>query len=419
VRYTVASMNGGPVLLVEPLPGATTAAVGAWIRSGSAHEPARLAGITHLLEHLLLRRCGAHTPEAIAELVDSLGGAIDAFTTRDCCAITAHVPAVRLSEAAGLVLDALFDPRPLPDDVDLEQRVIAAEFDLVQDSPAEMAAEKALEACWGDHPLARPVMGRREVVRALGVDDLVRFHRERFTPDHLVLVVVGAVTEREVRDWLDRLPQRPGRLPALTAPGWRTGFLLEEREGLEQIYANLVFPGLPSDHEDMMALGVLHQLLGAGNSSRLFRELRDHLGLVYEVDSSIFSTAAAGVLEVTFSCPVRVADRCWSAVLQVLEEVAAGGVGEREVELARQAMAAGLVLGAEGTDALMAAHAGELLGRQRRFDAALLQRELDAVTVARVRSLAAEVLRLDALAGAVCGPHGGALLPASLARSVA
>ena len=168
-----------------------------------------------------------------------------------------------------------------------------------------------------------------------------------------------------------------------------------------------------------MALSVLHQLLGAGNSSRLFRELRDHLGLVYEVDSSIFSTAAAGVLEVTFSCPVRVAERCWSAILQVLEEVAGGGIGDREVELARQAMSAGLVLGAEGTDALMAAHAGELLGRQRRFDAALLQRELDAVSPERVRRLAADVLRLDTLAGAVCGPHGGALLPASLARSVA
>jgi predicted Zn-dependent peptidase len=412
-------MNGGPVLLVEPLPGATTAAVGAWIRSGSAHEPARLAGITHLLEHLLLRRCGERSPEAIAELVDSVGGAVDAFTTRDFCAITAHVPADRLSETADLMLDALFDPRPVADDVDLEQRVIAAEFDLVQDSPAEMAAEKALEACWGDHPLARPVMGRREVVRGLAGDDLVSFHRERFIADHVVLVAAGAVTEAEATGWLARLPRRPGRLPELTAPAWHTGFLLEEREGLEQIYANLVLPGLPSDHDDIMALGVLHQLLGAGNSSRLFRELRDHLGLVYEVDSSIFSTAVAGVLEVMFSCPVRVAERCWSAVLQVLDDVARGGINEREVELARRAMAAGLVLGAEGSDALMTAHAGELLARRRRFDAAQLRRELDAVTVARVRALASSVLRLDALAGAVCGPHGGALLPASLARSVA
>ena len=419
MRYTVASMNGGPVLLVEPLPGAATAAVGAWIRSGSAHEPARIAGITHLLEHLLLRRCGERSPEAIAELVDSVGGGVDAFTTRDCCAITAHVPADRLSETADLVLDALFEPRPLADDVSLEQRVIAAEFDLVQDSPAEVAAEKALEACWGDHPLARPVMGRREVVRSLAIDDLIRFHRERFTADHLVLVVVGAVTEAEVHRWTARVPRRPGRLPALTAPAWRSGFLLEEREGLEQIYANLVLPGLPADHEDIMALGVLHQLLGAGNSSRLFRELRDHLGLVYEVDSSIFSTAVAGVLEVTFSCPARVAERCWGAVLQVLEDVSRGGIGEREVELARRAMAAGLVLGAEGSDALMAAHAGELLARRRRFDAAQLQRELDAVTLSRVRELAATLLRLDAVAGAVCGPHGGALLPASLARSVA
>jgi type II secretory pathway pseudopilin PulG len=107
MRYTVASMNGGPVLLVEPLPGAATAAVGAWIRSGSAHEPARLAGITHLLEHLLLRRC-----EAIAGW--SVGGRRDRPSPP---ATAARSPPVGrpVAEAADLVLDALFDPRPLAD----------------------------------------------------------------------------------------------------------------------------------------------------------------------------------------------------------------------------------------------------------------------------------------------------------------
>ncbi|OYV99918.1 MAG: hypothetical protein B7Z61_13880, partial [Acidobacteria bacterium 37-71-11] len=92
-------MESPPTIFVHVLPGSATAAVGAWVRSGSAHEDAAAAGITHLLEHLLLRRSGERTPEAIAELIDSLGGAVDAFTTREACAVTAHVPAERFDEA--------------------------------------------------------------------------------------------------------------------------------------------------------------------------------------------------------------------------------------------------------------------------------------------------------------------------------
>ncbi|TAM53936.1 MAG: insulinase family protein [Acidobacteria bacterium] len=412
-------MESGPTIFVHPLPGSATAAVGAWVRSGSADEDAGAAGITHLLEHLLLRRSGERTPEAISELIDSLGGAVDAFTTHEACAVTAHVPAERFEEALDLVLDAVFRPRLVASEVELERRVVAAEFDLIQDSPAEVVAESALAACWGDHPLARPVLGRREVVERLGVDDLDRFHRTRFTPANLLLVAAGPADESRIRERVARARGGGTPPPPLTAPTWRAGVAVEERDGLEQLYANLVLPALPSGDPEVLTLGVLNQLLGGGTSSRLFRELRDRLGLVYDVGSSIFAAAVAGVLEVTFSAPVRQAGACWDAVLRVLGDVAAGRVTDGEVSLARQALASGIVLGAEGTDALMEAHAGELLARARPFDAGVVRRELDGVTPDRVRALAARVVRLDAIAGAVCGPGAGLRLPAGLAQRVA
>jgi predicted Zn-dependent peptidase len=412
-------MDAAPVLLVEPIPDAETVAVGAWVRCGSAHEPTDSAGITHLLEHLLLRRCGERTPEDISELIDALGGEVDAFTAREACAVTVHVPAERFGEALDLVLDAVFRPRLEAEDVALEQRVIAAEFDLIQDSPAEFAAERALAACWGDHPLARPVLGRREVVERLKAADLARFHRRRFTAENLLLVAVGPVDETGIRARLDELPRAGTLPPGMGVPAWHNGVLVEEREGLEQLYANLVLPALPAGHPEALTLGVLHQLLGGGAASRLFRELRDHLGLVYDVASSVYATAVAGVLEITFSAPARQVEACWDAVLRVLADVGAGRIGEAEVELAKRALAAAVVLGTEGTDALMEAHATEFLSRGHRFDAAAVQRELALVSVERVRALAEVVVRLDAIAGAVCGPPVGLRLPGSLPRRVA
>jgi predicted Zn-dependent peptidase len=411
-------MQAGPVLLVEPLPGATTA-VGAWIRCGSAHEDATTAGITHLIEHLLLRRCGARTPEAIAELIDSLGGAVDAFTTREACAVTAHVPAERFEEAFNLILDAVFTPRLASEDVELERRVVAAEFDLVQDSPAETAAENALRACWGDHPLARPVLGRREIVQGLAAADLARHHACHFTADNLVMVVAGPVDEERIAARLAALPAGGAPPRALSPLVWQPGVVVEERDGLEQIYANLVFPGLSATDPDILVLGVLHQLLGGGASSRLFRELRERLGLVYEIATSIYASSGGGVLELTFSAPVRNVEACWDGICAVLGEVGAGGVSESEVELAQRALIAGVTLGSDGADALMEANAGEFLARGRRFDPRRVRRELEAVTLAQVRALAARVVRLDRVAGAVCGPQAGVRLPGTLAQRVA
>lgn len=411
-------MDGGPVIVVESMPHAHTAAVGAFVRSGSAHEPPQLAGITHLIEHLLLRRTARRGTAEIAELIDALGGGLDVYTTRETCAMTAHVPASRLREALDLIVDALFAPRFVAGDVRLERSIVAAEFDMVQDSPAESVAERALLAAWGGHPLARPVLGERQVVQRLGVGDLRRYHRERFTTARLLVVAAGPVSEAEIARQLP--PPSPATPePVLPPPTWHPGVLVEERDGLEQVYVNLVMPGLPAGDPDGLVLAVLHQLLGAGNASRLFRELRDYRGLVYEVESAVDATSLGGVLEVVFSAPLRQVTAAWGVVLKVLEEVAAGRITDREVALAKESLASAIVLGTEGPDALMDAHASEMLARGRRFEAARLALELDAVSPERVRELARRLVRLDALAGAVCGPQRGLALPAGVTRRVA
>ncbi len=417
-RYTFTLMGGEPVVIVEPM-ASPTAAVGVWVRSGSAHEPPHLAGATHLLEHLLLRRCGQRTPEAIAELVDSLGGDVNAYTTREACAVVAHVPENRRSEALDLVLDAVFHPTFTDEDVRLEQRVVAAEFDLYRDSPAETAAEKALEACWGDHPLARPILGDPAVVGSLSREVLRAFHAAHFGRDRAVVVAVGPWDEAELSARLGEKPAAANGEVTLSAPCWRAHLEVVERSSLEQVYVHGVFPGLPEDSPELPVLEVLNQLLGGGTASRLFRTLRDRLGLVYEVGSSVLAARGAGALEVGFSAPAERGQQAWEALLAVLEEVAAGRFEAREVELAKQALAASIALGAAAPDSLMEAHAGEYLSRGRRFSQREVEAEIRRVSPGEVRELAARVLNLDLLAGAVVGPPGRAGVPALLARRVA
>ncbi len=416
--YTSSSMGAGSAVIVERVPTAT-AAVGVWMQVGSAVEPGEQAGITHLVEHLLLRRCGARTPEAIAQLIDSLGGQVDAFTTREVCAVTAHVPSNRKEEALALLLDAVFAPRFVPEDVAIEKGVVAAEFEVIQDSPAEVAAEKALMACWGAHPLARPVLGFRETVANLQCEHLQSFHRRFFGQQHALLVAVGDWEEPQLERLWTSLPKAEESVKTLEAPAFVPRLEVEERAGLEQVYVHLTFPGLAARDVRLPTLAVLDQLLGSGNSSRLFRELRDRLGLVYEVQSSLYATAAAGVLEVSFAAPASRATRAWDAFLGVLEAVSRGHIAPWEVDLAKQALCASVVLGTSSPDALLEAHAGEFLARGRRFSGGRVEEEIKAVRLEDVQKMASQLLSLEWLAGAVCGPPGGLGIPESLLAKVA
>ncbi|MCS7183202.1 MAG: insulinase family protein [Thermoanaerobaculum sp.] len=403
-------MEGDLSLIVERTEG-PTAAVGVWVRSGSAHEAVQEAGMTHLLEHLLLRRCGDRTPEAIAELVDSLGGNVNAYTTREACAVVAHVPATRRQEALDLLLDAMFFPSFNDEDVALEQRVVAAEFDLYRDSPGETAAEKALVACWGEHPLARPILGDAQVVMNLSRSALLAFHQSRFGRNRALLVAVGPWDEGELADRLAVMPRAANGQVILPPPAWQSRLVVEERDSLEQVYVHLVFPGLAQDDPQLPVLEVLTQLLGGGPASRLFRQLRDRLGLVYEVGSGLLVTQVAGALEVSFSAPAARGRQAWEALLGVLEEVAGGRLEDREVELAKKALLASIVLGASSPDALLEAHAGEFLSRNRRFSQQELEREIGQVSAQEVRAMACKVLDPSLLAGAVCGPRGQVWVP--------
>lgn len=405
-------------LIVERRPG-PTAAIGVWIETGSCHESKERAGATHLLEHLLLRRCGQRSPESIAELIDSLGGDVNAYTTREACAVVAHVPASRRAEALNLVLDAVFHPSFNQEDVELEKRVVAAEFDLYHDSPAETVAEKALAACWGDHPLARPILGQPEVVASLTCEQLLAFHRARFGQQRALVAAVGPWDEEELRQQLAAQPLAVDGLGCLPPVSWHGRLSVEERPSLEQVYVHLVFPGLPADSPELPVLEVLSQVLGGGTASRLFRLLRDQLGLVYEVGSSLLVAKTAGLLEVGFSAPAARAGQAWDALFSVLTDLASGRISEREVALAQQALTAGIVLGAAAPDSLMEAHAGEYLSRRRRFSPEEVEAEIRRVETDQVRGLAARVLNFELLAGAVCGPPGQVVVPSELLRRVA
>lgn len=397
-----------PALLIQTTPGHETVAAGVWIARGAAHDPQTIAGATHLVEHLTLRACGAHDRRALARLVDRLGGEVDAWTSSELMGISINTTADATGDALDLLVDAVLSPTFEPDDVELERRVTRAELELVADDPAEKVGEALLKAAWGEHPLARPVIGTFETLDALTPGILRDHHEGLVRPGNMMAAVVGDVSPDEVVSRLSRLPlDQVPTVPELPPLRWHGAHLDLSREGTDQVHARLAFEALAVSDPRTPAMVVLNRTLGDGASSRLFQRLREEEGLTYDIWSGPVMWRPGGFLEVGWACAPQAFADSWRLVLDELVRITRD-LADEEVEVAKEGILRGLRMDMESPAARCSLDVGEMLERNRRFHPAVVCRELEAVTRDDVIGLAAEILQPDSCASAVCGPEGAA-----------
>jgi predicted Zn-dependent peptidase len=218
--------------------------------------------------------------------------------------------------------------------------------------------------------------------------------------------VVGDVDAAEVAHQLSRLPlteaPSPPPLPPLTWNGTR---LAVQRESSDQVHVRLGFPALAAGDPSIAALTVLNRLLGGGASSRLFQRLREDAGLTYDIWSGLALRRQGGLLEVGWACSPDVFARTRQLVFEQLRRLP-DSISEDEVEVAREAHLRALQMDAETPAGLCLLEVAELLERGQRFDHEQAMEQINAVTPGAVRDLADDILQLDRLAMATCGPEG-------------
>lgn len=395
-----------PALLVQQTPGRKTVTAGVWIAMGAAHEPESLAGATHLVEHLTLRRCGGRDRFDLARTLDRLGGDVDAWTSSELMGVSVQTTVDATAEALGLLVDAVLEPSFRDDDVELERRIALAELELLQDDPAEQVEEELLRAAWGEHPLARPVIGTAGTLSTLDPVKLRKHHATMVRPGRVLAAVAGDVTPATLAGLLARLPlHQPLRPPTMPPVVWHGGHRAIHRKGTDQVHVRLAFPTMAAGDPATIVLGVLNRILGVGSSSRLFQRLREAEGLTYDIWTGPALRRVGGLLEVGWACSPAVSGDVWRIVEEELRRIAVDLVDE-EVEVTKEGMVRGLTMDAELPAARCSMDVSELLDRRRRFDPERSRDEILAVTTARVRELAAETLRPERMAAAVCGPEG-------------
>ena len=202
-------LPNGLVLIRESMPPVRSVSIGVWLRLGSRNEPARLNGISHFIEHLVFKGTTHRSARQIALEMDSIGGQIDAMTSKEYTCFYAKVRDEHLATAVDLLADIVQNPLFEPTEVERERQVVLEEIRMVEDTPDELAYDLFSDLLYPKHPLGRPIQGTQGTVAAMSHRQLLHFFRTAYQPRNLLIVAAGnlkhAQLARRIRKAFGRL----------------------------------------------------------------------------------------------------------------------------------------------------------------------------------------------------------------------
>lgn len=340
-------LPNGLTVAVDPLPGAESVAIGLYAMIGSRSEPEHLSGLAHLVEHMVFKGAGQRDTRAIAETIEDVGGAINAWTARDQTVFYGRTLARDAELLTELLADLIRAPHMAEEHLEREKVVILSELGEVVDSPDDLVHDHLFEAAFDGQPLGRPVLGSPESLRSATRENCLAWIRNELVPRRLILSASGKIDPDVVLRCAERLLGDMEDWPG--TPIGRadfTGGVRNDRREFEQAHWCLGLPGLPAADPRIPALSIFVQALGGGMSSRLFQELREEQGLAYSVSAWSQAYADTGIVALSCAADRMRAVESMHLARSVMAE-AVENLTEAEVQRARAQLEAGLLMSLE------------------------------------------------------------------------
>lgn len=406
LSYSRQVLPNGMVVLSERMPAVKSASIGIWVQVGSRDEASEVAGISHFIEHMLFKGTERRSAQEIARAIDAVGGTLDAFTSRESTCFFAKVLGEHLPLAIDLLADTFLHSRLDPKDIERERQVVLQEIRMVEDTPDDLVHDLFAEAIWGDHPVARPILGRKETVRRFTQED-VRHHMGCFyRPDRTVVAAAGDLEHERLVDLVARTFNGfEGRSVHADAPppSSRAAVRVEERE-TAQLHLCLGMDGLPYAHQDRYALYLLNAMLGGSMSSRLFQEIREKRGLAYSIYSYQAAYRDCGLLVIYAGTDPESSGQVVDLIRAECARLRNQPIDPSDLQRAKDQLKGDLLLGLEGTGSRMTRLAKTEIYFERTYDLDEIIAGIDSVSTDQFESLTRRILRDESFAITSIGP---------------
>ena len=393
MTHRATTLDGGLTVVTERMSDVRSASIGFWVGTGSVDEPDSRSGASHFLEHLLFKGTAERSARSIATAVDSVGGDMNAYTTKEYTTFYVRLLADDADMGVQLLCDIVWSPAFRPDEFESERQVILEEILMHADEPADLVHDVLASAMFPEHPLGREVLGSAASVSAMSVSDVAEFHDRHYRPGNVVVAAAGAVDHDRICELVSASLARPGSRSGGSAPDRRGPSTpavarLDVVRDTEQAHLVVAVPGPDRDDEERHAMGIVEHVLGGGMSSRLFQSIREERGLAYSVYAYRLAFQGAGALAVYAGTSPEQSSAVIGMIEEEIERVANSGITEAEFEAARGHIRGSMALGLEDSGARMGriGHSQLVHGRVLTMDE--IERRLSSLTLGSVNDVA-------------------------------
>ncbi|MET3697934.1 predicted Zn-dependent peptidase [Bacillus oleivorans] len=410
--------QNGVRIVLENIPTVRSVAIGVWIGTGSRNESAENNGISHFLEHMFFKGTKTRNAREIAESFDSIGGQVNAFTSKEYTCYYAKVLDTHASFALDVLADMFFNSTFEEGELQKEKNVVYEEIKMYEDTPDDIVHDLLSQAIYGKHPLGFPILGSEDTLKTFNGDTLRTYMQERYTPENVVISIAGNIPDsfiKEVEKYFGEYQSTHVNNEKEKEPFFHQQFFTRKKE-VEQAHLCLGFNGYPVGHEKVYSLIVLNNILGGSMSSRLFQEVREQRGLAYSVYSYHTSYKDSGSVTIYGGTGAKQLDLLYETIDQTLKQLKQQGVTEKELNNSKEQLKGNLMLSLESTNSRMSRNGKNelLLKRHRSLDE--ITEEIDSVTLKDVAKVANEIFQEGQLSVSLISPEGR--LPEALKEKV-
>ena len=380
------TLDSGARVIIKRMEGLLSVTMGVLVGTGSAFETDEEDGISHFLEHMQFKGTPTRTAFEISDAFDALGAQVNAFTGKDMTCYYAKATSDHAAEAFGLLADLFLNSNFPEEEMKREKGVVLEEIHMDEDSPEDLCLDLLSRAAFGKESYGRNILGPAENVKKFTREDLFRYKEERYCSENIVISFAGNIGVDEALSLAERYF---GKLSCKNYQKrekhvrFGSGNLFKKKP-IEQAHFAIGFPTYARESKLCPAVQVMNSVLGGGMSSKLFKRVREELGLAYSVYSYASHYEETGILTVYAGVNPEKALDAKDAVIAVLNDFKKNGVTEEEFARGREQVKSGSIFAQENTSSQMLLYGKQMLYKNEVYDFEKRMAEISSLTQADI-----------------------------------
>ncbi|MBL1212951.1 MAG: insulinase family protein [Ignavibacteriae bacterium] len=350
-RFNITKLDNGIKVITEHIPYVESFSLGFWLNVGSRDELKKNNGISHFIEHMLFKGTKKRNAKKIADDIESLGGYLNAFTSKEHTCFYGRGLNKHLKKTFEVLADMLQNPLLKSRDIKKEASVIIDELNDIKDSPEELIFDEFENNIYHKNSLGRPIIGNEKNISSFTAEDLVKFIDEQYGFNKLFIVASGNINHLDIIKLTEKYitknfgHKKNNRRP-IKFNGHENKFLQKE---IQQSHVILGLPTYGVKDKERIPMSLISHILGEGSSSRLFQSLRERNGIAYQINTFLNSFFDVSSFGIYYSTNDRNVNKAQHLIGKEFAKLKTKRISDKELKRAKEYLKGNIILSLEST----------------------------------------------------------------------